>query len=973
MGEAELKQLLNLNELQWTDNTWSLPGDTNPSISVNPVWTSVDSNMSHQNIAQPQSYKDMTLDMTRLVEAMTPVFQDQQGHPPQQHQMRASLQAHLGNQSNAPVDLGKRQTGGLEKDDGVDINELLGHVASYQTQYNVSPLGSSSQQGSVSSTEQNGSPTANPTQPASSSGNRSPRQSQPKQPGVNLHNKVEKRYRSNVKNALDTLRDSVPRLRQVYGTSLPSETETTDKPDEDGLIGGVGEIGKPTKQTVMVGARMYIEHLESQLHTETYLRSKDEAVLISLMGGESSQAWTRWKSELDNMAARAGAEFKEGLDKRLAERATMLSAREGSGDPSTGSGGEAKQDDEDEEPEAPPVRGRPRKRPREGEELDTTGKKTSQPRAKKSKVTPETTVSPTSSLGKATGAGAAVMYSFGLAYTFFPRASSLFGRSSSSAADPTSSTKFSNGRGGVLFSAPFQAAAHKSAGYIQRVIPKQHHNADFLNPDDLLDWFGVMFLAGILTWITYHMMTKWGLNGKQTSPSFEEIFDLEGEDGEEKAAATDDDLQQVFHGSQGDSKVVGTLKEGFRTLKCYLGRGPYPEEQRVERAWDRLTQKFVGGGESFGNVPLVKDVNIHCEWISAALDINFLVRIRLEWRLRRVASKSPKYALLRALHTKTLRDWEKARVMALDSTDKRINDILTLPKSEVTAIQTRLGAVQDPIRAIGEHLVITRLDDLATRLYISLVEASTSGPAEDSKGKQSLVALTTGPSFREQTIDTLVNVSTNSPAYSLGLVLIGLWSVVGGGDPAARKSVANKLIAAQLRGDASFSSVDALLALVAPGYKHHARPSEADQKSWPMGVAELDTLLEACLRYVSIVRRLRHVTQRPNDVQMRSVLYKDTLIMRQLLGRPAFQRTFKNVSGYKMRNDPLISTIGVTSSPPASSISAGGSEASDSESIASHEQEESISAIEQELEDFDRQTDKLVDVLVEVGQRVAVM
>jgi len=315
--------------------------------------------------------------------------------------------------------------------------------------------------------------------------------------------------------------------------------------------------------------------------------------------------------------------------------------------------------------------------------------------------------------------------------------------------------------------------------------------------------------------------------------------------------------------------------------------------------------------------------------------------------MARKAAEDPQYATLQALYTQDPLHWQHARKIALDATDKQIQDVLALPSTETRALSKRLGPSEDPVRTIAEYLVITHLDDLATRLYISLVDASTSSEVGVNSRLMSLADV----SYKEQIFEALHGVSRESPAYSLGLVLIGLWGMLSRQDASAQRSVANMLIASQLKDRVDLPSIDVLLGLVVPAYRPSKRDMASDYKlgKLPLGVAELDTLLEVCLRYVSLVQRLES-----RDPASRRGVFSETLRIRQLLGRPTFERTFRDISGYRLRTG--------SSSSDAS--------ASDTESIASSE-EGSISAIEAEVEAFDVHTDRLIDLLVDLGQRTA--
>jgi len=64
------------------------------------------------------------------------------------------------------------------------------------------------------------------------------------------------------------LRDSVPALRVLYGTSTEEQKQTTDIKFPDGSVDGLGEITRPNasaKTTIFVGAKLYIELLQERV------------------------------------------------------------------------------------------------------------------------------------------------------------------------------------------------------------------------------------------------------------------------------------------------------------------------------------------------------------------------------------------------------------------------------------------------------------------------------------------------------------------------------------------------------------------------------------------------------------------------------------------------------------------------------------------------------------------------------------
>jgi hypothetical protein len=181
----------------------------------------------------------------------------------------------------------------------------------------------------------------------------------------------------------------------------------------------------------------------------------------------------------------------------------------------------------------------------------------------------------------AAGAGAAVMYSFGLAYTFFPRASSIFGSSTSQGEQRGSGPA---GTGSVILSAPYKAANH-STHLLKRALPERHHEFWVLKPDDFLDWVGLIFLAGLLSWMTWRLVAMFGL---KTSAIVEADLDEQEEEEEEQLESIATSIKQGR---------IGTIVEGFRSVASRFGRQSRSEDAKTEKAWLRVTKAFVGGSK----------------------------------------------------------------------------------------------------------------------------------------------------------------------------------------------------------------------------------------------------------------------------------------------------------------------------------------------------------------------------------------
>ena len=119
------------------------------------------------------------------------------------------------------------------------------------------------------------------------------------EPVVGKHNKTERRYRQKVQAAQANLRDAVPALRVLYGTSTNDQAGSTDIRAMDGTVDGLGEITRPNasaKATILIGARMYIEHLQQKVAS---LQRKVEELetFRSAVAGEDDLR--RWQAEFE--------------------------------------------------------------------------------------------------------------------------------------------------------------------------------------------------------------------------------------------------------------------------------------------------------------------------------------------------------------------------------------------------------------------------------------------------------------------------------------------------------------------------------------------------------------------------------------------------------------------------------------------------------------------------------------------------
>jgi hypothetical protein len=118
---------------------------------------------------------------------------------------------------------------------------------------------------------------------------------------------------------------------------------------------------------------------------------------------------------------------------------------------------------------------------------------------------------------------------------------------------------------------------------LKRALPERHHDFWVLRPDDFLDWVGLFFLAGVLSWITWRLIKSFGLLTGDTPIEAEDEQAVEGQQVE-----VDILTESGYRGR------IGTVIEGLKSLGSKFGRRHGDDEPAVERAWLRVTKAFVG-------------------------------------------------------------------------------------------------------------------------------------------------------------------------------------------------------------------------------------------------------------------------------------------------------------------------------------------------------------------------------------------
>ncbi|WVQ75848.1 hypothetical protein IAR50_005481 [Cryptococcus sp. DSM 104548] len=288
-------------------------------------------------------------------------------------------------------------------------------------------------------------------------------------PTVGKHNKTERRYRQKVQAAQADLRDAIPALRVLYGTSTPEQAATVDIKAVDGTVDGLGEVTRPNasaKATILIGARMYIEVL--QRRSAKLQRMADELERFR-KAVEGEAGFGAWKSQFDAKEAEIERYEAEQLAIRIKQEEEEESDEEGG--------------EEDEEPSKKRKRAAPAPK---------------KPRAPvKSKVQ------------ASAAAGARVFAAFALSFSFAPSASTILHPV------PQSSTAQVLGpltKRQILSRVPILTAEHTS-----RLLARSLPSVFTPGPEALMDWIWRLLIAALLAVVMRSVVFKWSVHDKRSA------------------------------------------------------------------------------------------------------------------------------------------------------------------------------------------------------------------------------------------------------------------------------------------------------------------------------------------------------------------------------------------------------------------------------------------------------------------------
>ncbi len=256
---------------------------------------------------------------------------------------------------------------------------------------------------------------------------------------------------------------------------------------------------------------------------------------------------------------------------------------------------------------------------------------------------------------------------------------------------------------------------------------------------------------------------------------------------------------------------------------------------------------------------------IRAHWL--ALSPTALARWHVIIRLNRSAKDSYSLALLALLQPQLppLRApkalWRDARNRLHADSPPALASVLALPFDEVLHSLELLPKTASPIAAIAEQITLVHINDLYSRLFIRLIDASAQPGANSVKTLlHNLESRDFGKTLKASAFDREIRgvvegVPRRTAAHALGLVLIGLWGVFTGPTPSAQASLASALAAEEVKGaGAALASVSAMLELLYPGSSSVPILNRvALISSLPANALAIDRLALVCIEYIRLL------------------------------------------------------------------------------------------------------------------------
>jgi hypothetical protein len=242
--------------------------------------------------------------------------------------------------------------------------------------------------------------------------------------------------------------------------------------------------------------------------------------------------------------------------------------------------------------------------------------------------------------------------------------------------------------------------------------------------------------------------------------------------------------------------------------------------------------------------------------------------------------------------------WQGARSKLREDSPQALATVLALPFEEAIESLELSPPSTSPIAAIAEQVTLVHLNDLYTRMFTRIIEATTAAGASPPSSVKALLdnlesrnvgAALTSSSFDREIRSVVDGVPRGSATHALGLVLIGLWGVFTGPAPSAQAALASALAGEEVHGAGSaLASVSAMLELLYPG---SSNPTHAIGSSLPQNALAIDKLALVCIDYIKLLlsaRSLNEYDSRLQRLQASRAVQRATSHLRLVLTQTSF-------------------------------------------------------------------------------------
>ncbi len=341
-----------------------------------------------------------------------------------------------------------------------------------------------------------------------------------------------------------------------------------------------------------------------------------------------------------------------------------------------------------------------------------------------------------------------------------------------------------------------------------------------------------------------------------------------------------------------------------------------------------------------------------------------LARLQLSWFLSEQSDADARRLALRSLLMPKSKAanvlWGNARRTAVDSDDSVIRRVLALPLPEAADILQQVQPTNDPLGAVANHIVLVHLNDILSRIYITLVNASLPNTDSDEDdiaviqlGNADVINTLQHSTFTNEIQTVLTDTPRGSEGYALGLVLIAVWGLLAGQNVEMRRRVAYMLAVEDLQGVAgNLASVHAVLEMFVPGSTSSLGSRiDATRRTTSPAAKEVDALALACIRWLGMLKAVNRVSDQRPPAQWIKVA---SLELRVLLADPAFRRKFRD--GGKSENEEEGSSTASVSSDEL------GEDAGESRIKGV------VDEVDLEVEAFDLATERFIDALTAISR-----